>query len=150
MWTVNFSQIFVNGGQPRAEKRVIKFAGCQVNDVKKLENLQLTWGLKKILAGRGSPGGAGLSREGCPAEASRGPSRRGKWNRMARRRRAAPPCVTNAGANGKREPRKPMKSIAICGRSCASIAKGCGEFTGCRIMSWVAVSSRPGLCLLRS
>ena len=46
-----FSQIFVNGGQPRAEKRVNKFAGCQVNDVEKLENLQLTWGLKKI----GSP-----------------------------------------------------------------------------------------------
>ena len=36
---MNFSQIFVNGGQPRAEKRVIKFAGCQVNDVEKLENL---------------------------------------------------------------------------------------------------------------
>ena len=44
-----FSQIFVSGGQPRAEKRVIKFAGCQVNDVEKLENLQLTWGLKKFL-----------------------------------------------------------------------------------------------------
>ena len=43
-----FSQIFVNGGQPRAEKRVNKFAGCQVNDVEKLENLQLTWGLKKF------------------------------------------------------------------------------------------------------
>ena len=50
-----FSQIFVNGGQPRAEKRVIKVAGCQVNDVEKLENLQLTWGLKKILAAHRTP-----------------------------------------------------------------------------------------------
>ena len=40
----------MNDGQPRAEKRVNKFAGCQVNNVEKLENLQLTWGLKKILA----------------------------------------------------------------------------------------------------
>ena len=45
----------MNGGQPRAEKRVNKFAGCQVNDVEKLEKLQLTWGLKKILAAHRTP-----------------------------------------------------------------------------------------------
>ena len=41
--------------QPRAEKRVKKFAGCQVNGVDKLENLQLTWGLKKIFAAHRTP-----------------------------------------------------------------------------------------------
>ena len=49
MWTVNFSSDICEYWQPRAEKRVKKFAGCQVNDVDKLENLQLTWGLKKFL-----------------------------------------------------------------------------------------------------
>ena len=67
-----FSQIFVNDGQPRAEKRVNKFAGCQVNKVEKLENLQLTWGLKKILAGRGSPGGVRTVPGGLPCGGEQG------------------------------------------------------------------------------
>ena len=74
-----FSQIFVNGGQPRAEKRVIKFAGCQVNDVEKLENLQLTWGLKKfwqegaVLGGSDCPGRVALQRRaGDPPEGGNG------------------------------------------------------------------------------
>ena len=67
----------MNVGQPRAEKRVNKFAGCQVNDVEKLENLQLTWGLKKFFAGRGGrPGGVWPPRGVAPAEASRGTPRK--------------------------------------------------------------------------
>ena len=48
----------MNGGQPRAEKRVIKFAGCQVNVVEKLENLCefiINVGAQEILAAHRSP-----------------------------------------------------------------------------------------------
>ena len=57
----------------------MKFAGCQVNGVDKLENLQLTWGLKKFLQE-----GAALGGPGCPGG-------------VARRRRAGNPPK---GVNG--------------------------------------------------
>ena len=57
MWTVTFRRDW-NDVQPRAEKRANKFAGCQVNvEREKLENLQLTWGLKKFLAAHRTPPG---------------------------------------------------------------------------------------------
>ena len=77
---MNFSSDICECWQPRAEKREKKFAGCQVNGVDKLENLQLTWGLKKIFAGKRAvlggpdcPGGvARRRRAGDPPEGENG------------------------------------------------------------------------------
>ena len=150
MWTVTFRRDW-NDVQPRAEKRANKFAGCQVNVEREIREFTINVGAQEIFGRKGAVLG-GLD---CPGRVARqrragDPPEGEKWNRMARRRRAEPLCATNAGANGRRAPRSPMRSIAICGKSCASIARGCGGFTECRITSWVAVSSRPGLCLLRS
>ena len=151
MWTVTFRRDW-NDVQPRAEKRANKFAGCQVNvEREKLENLQLTWGLKKFLAGKGQSWGGRTVPGGLPGRGEPGTLPKGeKWNRMARRRRAEPLCATNAGANGRRAPRSPMQSTAISGKSCARIARGCGVFTKCPTMSWGAVYLRPGWCRLHS
>ena len=51
MWTVTFRRDW-NDGQPRAEKRVNKFAGCQVNDVGKIREFSINVGAQEIF---GSP-----------------------------------------------------------------------------------------------